>query len=189
MSSQAAPGQLELARQFVNTLDVETGADELESPKALASWLGERDLLPRGVKVGKRETQQAVELREALRRLLLANNGAALQRDAIEALNEAISDATLSVSFDLEEGKPALAVRGSGPGAAIAPIVAIVYEAMVNGTWERLKACPADDCHWAFYDESKNRSGTWCDMAVCGNRAKVRAYRERRTGDTSGPES
>jgi predicted RNA-binding Zn ribbon-like protein len=62
----------------------------------------------------------------------------------------------------------------------VAPIVAIVYEAMVDGTWERLKVCPADDCQWAFYDESKNRSGTWCDMAVCGNRAKVRAYRERR---------
>ena len=85
------------------------------------------------------------------------------------------------MSFDLDEGKPALAVRGSGPGAVVAPIVAIVYEAMVDGTWERLKACPADDCQWAFYDESKNRSGTWCDMAVCGNRAKVRAYRERRT--------
>ena len=62
MSSQAAPGQLELARQFVNTLDVETGADELERPKALASWLGERGLLPRGVNVGNRETQQAVRL-------------------------------------------------------------------------------------------------------------------------------
>jgi len=84
------------------------------------------------------------------------------------------------VRFDLDKGKPALAVRGSGPGAVLAPIVAIVYEAMVNGTWERLKACPADDCHWAFYDRSKNRSGTWCNMAVCGNRAKVRAYRERR---------
>jgi len=188
MSGQAAPGQLELARQFVNTLDVETGADELDRPKALASWLRERGMLPRGVKVGKRDTQQAVELREALRRLLLANNGAALQRDAIEALNEAISDATLSVSFDVD-GNPALAVSGSGPSAVVAPIVAIVYEAMVNGTWGRLKACRADDCLAAFYDRSKNLSGTWCDMAVCGNRAKARAYRERRTGDTSGPES
>jgi predicted RNA-binding Zn ribbon-like protein len=185
MSSQAAPGQLELARQFVNTLDVETGADELSSPQALGSWLGERDLLPRGAKVGRGALRRAIDLREALRNLLLANNGAALEPDAIEALNEAISDAMLSVSFDLD-GRPALAARGSGPGTAVARIVAIVYEAMVNGTWERLKACPADDCHWAFYDQSKNRSGTWCDMAVCGNRAKVRTYRERRTGDTSG---
>ena len=187
MSSQAAPGQLELARQFVNTLDIETGNDELSSPQALGSWLGERDLLPSGSRPGKRELGRAVELREALRRLLLANTGAPIERDVIETFNEAVSDATLSVRFDLDKGKPALAVRGSGPGAVLAPIVAIVYEAMVNGTWERLKACPADDCHWAFYDRSKNRSGTWCNMAVCGNRAKVRAYRERRGAAGTAP--
>ena len=188
MSSQAAPGKLELARQFVNTLDVELGADDLDSPEALRLWLGERDLLPQGAKVGRGALRRAIELREALRHLLLANNGAALEPNSIEALNEAISDATLSVSFDVD-GKPALAVSGSGPSAVVAPIVAIVYEAMVNGTWGRLKACRADDCLAAFYDRSKNLSGTWCDMAVCGNRAKARAYRERRTGDTSGPES
>jgi predicted RNA-binding Zn ribbon-like protein len=50
---------------------------------------------------------------------------------------------------------------------------------MSDGSWQRVKACRADDCHWAFYDFSRNRSGTWCDMAVCGNREKVRSYRER----------
>jgi predicted RNA-binding Zn ribbon-like protein len=186
MSSQA-PGQLELVRQFVNTLDIEMDADELESPAALGSWLGERDLLPQGTKVGRGALRRAIELREALRQLLLANNGAPLEPHAIETLNRAISDAALAVSFDLDEGRPALAVKGSGPGAVVAPIVAIVYEAMVNGTWERLKACQADDCLAAFYDQSKNRSGTWCNMAVCGNRAKVRAYRERRARAPSGP--
>ena len=79
-------------------------------------------------------------------------------------------------------GTPTLAVAGSGTSAVIGPLVAIAYEAMAAGTWSRLKACPADDCHWAFYDHSKNHSGTWCAMGVCGNRAKVRAYRERRKG-------
>jgi predicted RNA-binding Zn ribbon-like protein len=50
---------------------------------------------------------------------------------------------------------------------------------MADGSWERLKICPADDCHWAFYDASKNRSRTWCNMQVCGNRKKTRAYRAR----------
>jgi len=186
MSSQAAPGQLELIRQFVNTLDVELGADDLDSPEALGAWLNDRGLLPQEARIGRGALRRAIELREALRRLLLANNGAALERGAIETLNEATSDSTLAVRFDLDEGKPALAARGSGPGAVVAPIVAIVYEAMVNGTWGRLKACLADDCQAAFYDHSKNRSGTWCDMAVCGNRAKVRAHRERRTRSGSG---
>jgi predicted RNA-binding Zn ribbon-like protein len=179
--TRQAPGQLELVREFVNTLDLETGIDQLSSTEALASWLDERNLRPRRAKVGPGALRRTIELREALRGLLLANNGAPSRRATIEALNDAISDATLSVRFGAD-GSPTLAVKGSSPGAVVAPIVAIVYEAMVNGTWGRLKACRADDCHWAFYDRSKNRSGAWCDMADCGNRAKVRSYRERRSG-------
>jgi predicted RNA-binding Zn ribbon-like protein len=36
---------------------------------------------------------------------------------------------------------------------------------------------------WAFYDRSKNRSGHWCSMRVCGNRAKARQFRERRRAE------
>ncbi|MDX3973193.1 CGNR zinc finger domain-containing protein [Shinella sp.] len=44
---------------------------------------------------------------------------------------------------------------------------------------ERLKICP--NCHWLFLDRSRNRSRAWCDMAVCGNRAKAsRHYRRNR---------
>jgi len=51
-----------------------------------------------------------------------------------------------------------------------------------DGTWERLKVCLADDCQWAYYDRSRNRSSVWCDMQVCGNRQKVRAFRARQGG-------
>ena len=48
---------------------------------------------------------------------------------------------------------------------------------------DRLKICP--NCEWLFLDRSKNRSRTWCDMAVCGNRAKARLhYRKKRRGET-----
>lgn len=178
MSKQAAPGQLEHVREFVNTRDVEEGTEELQSPEALRSWLAERDLLPRGIGVDERSLRRAIELREALRELLLANNGAQLEGDAVETLNRTVSDAALAIHFDAA-GQPSFAAEGSDPATALAPIVGIVYEAMLTGAWSRLKACRADDCRWAFYDESRNRSGTWCDMQVCGNRAKVRAYRER----------
>ena len=43
----------------------------------------------------------------------------------------------------------------------------------------RLKICP--NCQWLFLDRSRNRSRAWCDMAVCGNRAKAsRHYRRNR---------
>jgi predicted RNA-binding Zn ribbon-like protein len=176
--TDAAPGQLELVRDFVNTLDFDDEIERFDSPDALSAWLSERDLLPEGARVGPAALRRAIELREALRRLLLANNGGPSDPDAVATLNRAVADADLSIRFD-SAGRPALAVTGTGPVAPVAPIVAIVYEAMVNDTWPRLKACRADDCQWAFYDASRNRSGAWCDMAVCGNRAKVRAYRER----------
>lgn len=43
---------------------------------------------------------------------------------------------------------------------------------------ERLRICP--NCDWLFLDRSKNRSRTWCDMAVCGNRAKARLHYARK---------
>ena len=78
-----------------------------------------------------------------------------------------------------DDGGAELEPCRSGLDAAIGRLAAIVFEARVDGRWARLKACPADDCGWAFYDHSRNRSGTWCTMAVCGNRSKVRAYRRR----------
>lgn len=50
---------------------------------------------------------------------------------------------------------------------------------VLNDTWPRLKACREDTCRWAFYDHSKNRSGHWCSMEVCGARHKARQYRAR----------
>lgn len=40
----------------------------------------------------------------------------------------------------------------------------------------RLHACASDTCRWLFLDTSKNRTRRWCDMKICGNRAKARRY-------------
>ena len=58
-------------------------------------------------------------------------------------------------------------------------ILAIAFLAELDGSWSRFKECGDPTCRSVFYDRSKNRSGKWCVMAECGNRAKVRAYRER----------
>ena len=57
-------------------------------------------------------------------------------------------------------------------------MTAISLTAMLDGSWLRLKVCR--NCEWSFYDNSKNRSGSWCSMQLCGNRLKTRAYRTRR---------
>jgi predicted RNA-binding Zn ribbon-like protein len=66
-----------------------------------------------------------------------------------------------------------------GIGGAFAELLAIIQRAAVDGSLARLKVCADHECRWAFYDQSKNRSRSWCNMAVCGNRAKAREYRRR----------
>jgi predicted RNA-binding Zn ribbon-like protein len=68
---------------------------------------------------------------------------------------------------------------GRGVDAAVGRVLGAVFGSMADGTWIHLKACRSDTCQWGFYDRSRNQSRNWCDMAVCGNRAKARAYRRR----------
>jgi predicted RNA-binding Zn ribbon-like protein len=176
-SRQIAPGELELVRSFVNSCDIEDGVEKLATPALLGEWLTEHGLPAGDLNEGDR--RRVIELREALRALLLANSGEPLDRSAIETLNRTAEDARLKVRFE-RDGDSALSPTGGGIDAALGSILAVVFRSMAEGTWPRLKACQADACQWAFYDHSRNRSGTWCSMAVCGNRAKARAYRRRR---------
>jgi predicted RNA-binding Zn ribbon-like protein len=72
-------------------------------------------------------------------------------------------------------GRPAVVATD-----ALGAIAAAAVPLTVDGRWDRLKICPADDCRWAFYDRSKNRFRHWCSMAECGVRAKSRAFRARK---------
>lgn len=180
-----APGRLMLVQDFVNTLDVETGHDALSDSAALHAWLVAKQLLEPGTELGAADVRRAVQVREALRELLAANHrgqGAA-PAPAIATLNALAGAAPLRLRFD-PAGSASLQPPRAGLNAAIARLLAIVFTAMVDGSWRRLKICRADRCRWAFYDASKNRSGAWCAMQVCGNRTKVRSYQQRRRSST-----
>jgi predicted RNA-binding Zn ribbon-like protein len=182
--SPYAPRELEVVRRFVNTLDLENAPDELSSPARLRAWLEERGL-PAPVELDEGDLRTAIDLREALRQLMLANNGEPHDVSAVAKLNEAAESARLTVRFE-DGGKASrLAPAGSGVEAALGAILAIVFRSMAEGTWPRLKACRSETCKWAFYDHSKNRSATWCSMQSCGNRAKARAYRRRHRHEAS----
>lgn len=177
MSTQAAPGDLERVRDFVNTLDVESGDDALSSPDALRAWLEARGLGP-GRTATRADLVSARRLREAIRALLLENNGLSVRKEAALTLNRTAARANLGLRFD-SGGEVRLEPAGRGVDAALGRLLAIAASAMAEGTWARLKACRADDCQWAFYDHARNRSRHWCSMAVCGNRTKARTYRRR----------
>ena len=176
-----APGDLALVQGFVNTFEPDEDREDVPDPAALERWLVHYELMAAGPPVGDAEFDHAIGVREALRALLLANNGVALDPNAVATLNGAAKTAELLVRFDSAGTARSEPIR-AGVDGAVARLLAIVERAQVDGTWQRFKVCPDDGCGWAFYDWSKNRSATWCSMETCGNRAKARAYRERRRG-------
>lgn len=181
--SNKMPHRLDVVLDFVNTLDIEQGEDRLDSPGALAEWLAGRGLWDRqGASPEAEDLDAALRLREALRIAMLAHNGGEDPGgEASRELEAAARRGELGVRFT-EDGEMRIAPLAAGLPGALAGLLVPVALAMTDGTWARAKACRAEDCHWAFYDRSRNRSGSWCDMAVCGNRTKVRAYRARAAG-------
>ncbi len=184
MSASAIQIDCDLVIDFVNTLDVDAGQDELSTSRALDAWLAERELTsPSAAPASEADHRHALELREALRTLMLANNGEAGDERAAQELERAARRGS-SACTSGPVGSVSLAPDADGLDGALAALLVPVSHAIADGSWQRVKACREASCTWAFYDRSRNRSGVWCEMAVCGNRTKVRAYRERapRTG-------
>jgi len=77
-------------------------------------------------------------------------------------------------------GVVSLRPAGRGPGWFASAVWIQVYLAQQAGTWRRLKLCHNPPCGSAFYDRSKNNSGVWHDVKVCGNAVNLRASRARR---------
>jgi predicted RNA-binding Zn ribbon-like protein len=175
-----APGSLETIRRLVNSYDVEQNADALDRPEALMAFLLDTGLLDESAPVTEGDLLRVRAVREALRSLMHANHGDELDPSAVPVLNEAAARAKLTFTFDPSCACAIESVTG-GVDGAVGRVLAIVYRAMVEGTWERMKACRRDSCQWAFFDRSKNHSSKWCSMEVCGNREKAQTYRRRNT--------
>ena len=185
--SKAAPGPLALVQALVNTQygQGRYAHVELTNPEQLRAWLVAHQLLADGTPVTEGDVRRVLKLREALRSLLRANNETEIPASQVDVLNRLSSNAPLTVHFHDDE-LPTLEPDITGVDGTLARLVGIVFTAMTDGTWPRLKACRNDRCQKAFYDTSKNRSGAWCSMAGCGSRLKARTYRHRRTAHIEG---
>jgi predicted RNA-binding Zn ribbon-like protein len=172
--AEPAPGRLALVERFANTVDHEHGREVLSEPERLRGVL---ELDP-DTRITGADLAHALAVRAALRSLALANNGGDADPDALGLLEAAAARGGLTVTF--ERGVAVLGPLRRDVDGALADLVGIVHTAMADGSWQRLKACRRDVCRWLFYDRSRNRSAVWCQMAVCGNRVKTKAYRERR---------
>jgi predicted RNA-binding Zn ribbon-like protein len=175
----AAPGDLEVVRDFVNTYDLEQKTDRIDEPGRLSSWLADNGLAADRLVLTEADVARALRLREALRALLLANAGFPLPAEAVEEFDAAVASARLRVSIK-GAGRLVMLSADTGLDCVIGRLLSVVVAAQEDGTWGRLKACA--ECHWALYDRTRNRSATWCDAAKCGARVRARRYRRRSRG-------
>ena len=160
-AGQSAPGELESIRSLLNSWlipnESRVPSDEFGTLAAVQGW-------------SRRQAALVRQLRNDLRHAVESRDTA--------CINEWIG--RLSIRPEVQDRDLVYQHDGSVAGHLLAVVVAAVGA----GTWARLKACP--DCHWVFYDSTRNASKRWClmyaggpDGRACGTIAKVRRYRER----------
>lgn len=178
---ERAPADVELILEFVNTNDLEGSRDELATAVQMRDWLVKRGLAAAGTPADEAAHARALAVREGIRALGRANNQEPMDAGLVLTMNEAARRSPVTVELHPLAGQGAwhLEPAADGIDAFLGRVLGGVAHSMADGSWSRVKACRNDTCRWLFYDHSRNRSGTWCTMAVCGSRMKARAYRAR----------
>jgi CGNR zinc finger/Putative stress-induced transcription regulator len=167
------PASLRLVESFLNSVDLESGRDDLASPVRFQAWLIANGCAAAADGLTPTDLVFAREVRDALREEVRGpapGDHARLNALAARVSLRAIFTPDGLGVLPAEEG--VRGVLGAVLGAAVI--------ADQGGRWQRLKICRERHCQVAFYDRSKNSSRCWCSMSVCGNRNKTRAYRGRR---------
>lgn len=174
-----APEDLEALRSFLSLHDHAPGDRSSLPPDAdtVRWWLAANGFVRDRDEVSEEEAAWALEVRAAL----ISRVGAADRAgDPVVAglLDRAARRAGLRPCFGCDDERP-IHVDAEGVPGAIGQLLGAAFLAEVDGRWERFGICGDPTCSAVFYDRSRNRSGKWCSMATCGNRNKVRAFRER----------
>ena len=172
-----APGDLKIVQALVNTAVRRTHTEELSSPRALGLWLLRWRLIGEDPELSTGDLEQAIVLREGVRALLWANNGMALDTQAVLELDRVSATLPLSLRFGAEGEAYVTASEGA---SALGRWLGLFAAARFADSWPRFKACGDRICGAAFYDVTKNLSGRWCSQR-CGNRISARAHRRRRS--------
>jgi predicted RNA-binding Zn ribbon-like protein len=182
IDSQAAPGEFEMVRRLINTWSI---PNDTREPIDVLPDLTRDAMLWEDIFADRQRThadtlRDLVQLRDDLRTSLGDAD------ETLKRLNRWLAKTDIGLALARSDGELVLALRPKHR-RFVDRIVASVAQAVANGEWTRLKACP--DCRWAFYDNTRNQSKRWCTMTKgapdgrgCGTLAKVRRFRERAAG-------
>lgn len=164
---------------YTGPLAGEAGGGELLATAAqLGHWLAERIPGLDAADATERDLVDALELRGALARLYAAAaDGAPFAPDDVDTLN--LFAALPDVPPALEGGERRAGAARVRVSAALSSLAREAVGALAARGEGRIRRCGAEDCRLVYRDESRTDSRRWCSMQRCGNRAKVRAHRER----------
>ena len=178
-----APAGLALVQDLLNTRDIgQKVPDLLATADQARGWIADLTTADGAASEwGDELTEHDLEAVRALRteiRNLVAGEHEGCPATVV---------ATVGLSL-LPSGEVALGPNGTGTRGFASAVWGEILLAQRSDTWRRLKLCRNAVCSSAFYDRSKNNSGVWHDVKMCGNAANLRASRARRRAASPGAE-
>ncbi len=194
VSGRVASGRLLEGHDYGDRILVE----RLGSWSDLTDWAAHAKLLDRALverlrsasdasaEASGRALSHAVALREALYRIFKAVvEGWTPPATDVQRLNQETAALRASEELVWDGLRPELAWRGDELAYPLWRVVRSAESLLTSSALDRVGQCPGDNCGWLFLDASRGGRRRWCDMAVCGNLAKVRRHRRRaRRGTT-----
>ena len=196
-----------IALDFLNSTSsqMDPPVEWLGDGEALLSWLRKAELVPMGVldeiraNTDRRELDsvagRARELREWFRTFVIRHMGRSLSNAVVAELapinsilesDEAFGQIVIRSDSDASAAPTQLAWasnrRWRSPDALLIPVAEAIARLVTKEDFADIKACQGHKCSMMFVDQTRGRARRWCSMAICGNRAKQAAHRERVNG-------
>jgi predicted RNA-binding Zn ribbon-like protein len=192
------------ALDFLNSVatPIDVPVDWLEDGDGLLSWLAQARLVSVAVLRQMRSqssrgelnkaAEQARDLREWFRGFVEKHRGRHLARDDLKKLEHL--NRLLERDDSFNQIAPATSKEGnafelrvmrkwSSPEGLLFPIAEAIARFVCSEDLSYVKACEGPTCTLFFADQTRSRVRRWCSMAVCGNRAKQAAHRNRIKGN------
>jgi predicted RNA-binding Zn ribbon-like protein len=188
------PSELAALYDFVNSLDQRcyrergvqhTPSDALASRAEAQVWLRAHDLLMPRHLLSKEEHRRALALRQALRAFIGA---APTERNKNRDLSKGLETAAAAFPLLLTTAQNGLVLSPKGTNR-LGHVLAEFNRLAATAQLDRLKMCESPECRWIFFDRTKPANRRWCSSDRCGNRLKVRAFRERHRSDDGGAQA
>jgi predicted RNA-binding Zn ribbon-like protein len=188
-----------LGLDFLNSIatPVDTVVDWIDNGEGYLSWLEQSRLVPGNVLRDMRTralpgeldkiADQARSLREWFRDFVRRHRGHPLTTDSLaeleplnrlldrdEAFTQLVSESTRRGPFKLQAVR-----RWRNPDALLFPVGEALARLVCSEDFSHVKACEGPACTLLFADHTRGHARRWCSMAICGNRAKQAAHRNR----------